>query len=77
MARVLITGCRGGIGLDVACRLLKKRHTVYATVRPYGDHAIVDSLDITKANNVNKADNWHIDVLINNAGLVTPGLWQK
>ena len=32
MANILITGCKGGIGLDVACKLLKRGHKVYATV---------------------------------------------
>ncbi|MGZ4949414.1 MAG: SDR family NAD(P)-dependent oxidoreductase, partial [Halobacteriota archaeon] len=86
MARVLITGCRGGIGLDVACRLLKRGHTVYATVhreasvdhvravvRPYGERAVVDTLDITHARDIDKVDNWDIDVLINNAAIGDSG----
>jgi short-subunit dehydrogenase len=86
MARILITGCRGGIGLDAACRLLKRGHTVYATVhreasvdhvrnvvRPYGDNAVIDTLDITKASDINKVDSWDIDVLINNAAIGDSG----
>ncbi len=86
MASVLITGCRGGIGLDVACRLLKRGHTVYATVHratsvdelrvvlaSCGGNFTVDVLDITKANDIDKVDNWDFDVLINNAAIGDSG----
>jgi short-subunit dehydrogenase len=86
MASILITGCRGGIGLDVACRLLKRGHKVYATVhheasindvrnalKSCGDNFAVDKLDITDANDVNKVDVWDIDVLINNAAIGDSG----
>jgi short-subunit dehydrogenase len=86
VARVLITGCRRGIGLDVACRLLKRGHKVYATVHrkasvdyvraavlPYGGQAIVDTLDITNASDIDKVDNWDIDTLINNAAIGDSG----
>jgi short-subunit dehydrogenase len=86
MASILITGCRGGIGLDVACRLLRRGHTVYATVhraisvndvrtalRSYGEDFVVDTLDITKPSDFDKVDNWDIDVLINNAAVGDSG----
>ena len=86
MASILITGCRTGIGLDVACRLLKRGHKVYATVhrtisetdvrtalRSYGEDFVVDTLDITKPSDFDKVDNWDIDVLINNAAIGDSG----
>jgi len=86
MASILITGCRGGIGLDVACRLLKRGHRVYATVhreasindvrtvlKPFGDNFVVDKLDVTNAGDINKVDDWDIDSLINNAAIGDSG----
>ena len=86
MANILITGCRGGIGLDVACKLLKRGHKVYATVhrensvddlrvvlKQYGENFVVEKLDIAKANDINKTDEWNIDVLINNAAVGDSG----
>jgi len=86
MASILITGCRGGIGLDVACRLLKRGHTVYTTVhreisvngvrtalQSCGENFVVDTLDITESSDINKVDNWDIDVLINNAAIGDSG----
>jgi len=86
MANILITGCRGGIGLDVACKLLKRGHKVYATVhrensvdalrvalKTHGENFVVEKLDITKADDINKTDEWDIDVLINNAAIGDSG----
>ncbi len=86
MASVLITGCRGGIGLDVACRLLKRGHTVYATVhretsvndtrttlQSCGENFEVDTLDITQVKDIDKVDGWDVDVLINNAAIGDSG----
>jgi short-subunit dehydrogenase len=86
MASILITGCRGGIGLDVACRLLKRGHTVFATVhreasindvrkvlKSFGDNFVVDKLDVTEASDVSKVDDWDIDVLVNNAAIGDSG----
>src|SRR5674536_326286 len=86
MASVLITGCRGGIGLDVACRLLKRGHTVYATVHmeesvdelrsvlaSFGENFVVDKLDVTEPNDIKKVDGWDLDVLINNAAIGDSG----
>ncbi|HYB58921.1 MAG TPA: SDR family NAD(P)-dependent oxidoreductase [Candidatus Acidoferrales bacterium] len=87
MANVLITGCRrGGIGLEVGCKLLKRRHKVYATVqfensvddvrtvlKPYGENFVVEKLDITDTNDLVKVDDWNVDVLIHNAALGDSG----
>ncbi len=86
MKRILITGCRGGIGLDTAHRLLERGHTVYATVHQeksvqglkgalgtYGDRAIVEKLDILDAADRHKVHSWDIDVLINNAAIGDAG----
>ncbi len=86
VASILITGCRDGIGLDVACRLLERGHTVYATVhhetsvndvrttlRSFGENFVVDKLDVTEASDIDKVDNWDIDVLINNAAIGDSG----
>ena len=86
MASVLITGCRGGIGLDVACRLLKRGHTVYATVHreesvdelrsvlaSFGENFVVDKLDVTEPEDIKKVDGWDLDVLINNAAIGDSG----
>ncbi|MGA7076095.1 MAG: SDR family oxidoreductase [Halobacteriota archaeon] len=86
MASILITGCRGGIGLDVACRLLKRGHKVYATVHredsvdavrsvltSFGENFVVDKLDVTEAKDINKVDAWDIDVLVNNAAIGDSG----
>ncbi len=85
MARVLITGCRSGIGLDAAKRMLRRGHFIYATVHreesvldvrsalePHGS-AIVEKLDITQAPDREKANAWDIDVLINNAAIGDSG----
>ena len=86
MANILITGCRGGIGRNVACKLLKRGHKVYATVhredsiddlrlvlKQYGENFVVEKLDVTEANDINKTDEWDIDVLINNAAVGDSG----
>ncbi|MGZ4910372.1 MAG: SDR family NAD(P)-dependent oxidoreductase, partial [Halobacteriota archaeon] len=86
MASVLITGCRGGIGLDVACRLLKRGYTVYATVHreesvdelrsvlaSFSENFEVDKLDVTEPNDIKKVDDWDINVLINNAAVGDSG----
>jgi short-subunit dehydrogenase len=86
MASILITGCRGGIGLDVACRLLKRGHRVYATVhledsvdelrsvlKSFGEDFVVDKLDVTADDDINKVDAWDVDVLVNNAAIGDSG----
>jgi short-subunit dehydrogenase len=84
--KILITGCKGGIGLDAARRLAARGHTIYATVHndsstesvkaAFGENAAmvtVEKLDITDASDREKAGNWDIDVLINNAAIGDSG----
>jgi len=86
MARVLITGCRGGIGLDAAQRLAARGHTVYATVHSEqsvgpvkasfgGDlrNVVVEKIDITDPADRERAGAYDIDVLINNAAIGDSG----
>jgi len=86
MAKVLITGCRGGIGLDVAKRLASNGHYVYATV--HREESIestrVELLDYKQSVKVIKLDildkqDWlvikdvDVDILINNAAIGDSG----
>jgi short-subunit dehydrogenase len=86
MKKILITGARDGIGLDVTKRLLEKGYVVYATVHydadvaslkeklsEYGKRAVVDKLDILDESDRNKVKNWDIDILINNAAIGDSG----
>lgn len=86
MSTILITGCKGGIGLNSAIRLAKLGNKVYATVHheesvagikkimePYGNNVITEKLDITDAGDREKINHWDIDVLINNAGIGDSG----
>ena len=80
MKKVLITGCRGGIGLDSAVALSKLGYKVYATVHreesveelktfaaQQGIELEIFKLDITKQQDRDKSLDLNIDVLINNA----------
>jgi short-subunit dehydrogenase len=84
--KVLITGCKGGIGLDAARRLAARGHTVYAGVHNEGSigsvraalteniaNVTVEKIDITNAADREKAGMWDIDVLINNAAIGDSG----
>jgi short-subunit dehydrogenase len=86
MANILITGCKGGIGLDAAQRLAARGHTVYATVHSesavgevkssFGTNdkkVTVEKIDITNAADREKAGKWDIDILINNAAIGDSG----
>ena len=86
MARILITGARGGIGLDTAKRLLALGHTVYATVhythtikelqkelQVFGSLVVVEKLDVLDASDRKKVLDWDIDILINNAAIGDSG----
>ncbi|MCW8901022.1 MAG: SDR family NAD(P)-dependent oxidoreductase [Gammaproteobacteria bacterium] len=86
MKTILITGARGGIGLDAAKRLLDNGHIVYATVHlesdvaplketlsAYGERAIIEKLDILEEHDREKVNQWDIDVLINNAAIGDSG----
>ena len=84
--KILITGCKGGIGLDAAKRLAARGHTIYATVHSEGSvrsvktafgagaaNVTVEKLDVTDAADREKASKWDIDVLINNAAIGDSG----
>jgi len=84
--KILITGCKGGIGLDAARRLAARGHTIYATVHnaasvdsvkaAFGENAAnvtVERIDVTDAADREKAGKWDIDVLINNAAIGDSG----
>ena len=84
--KILITGCKGGIGLDAARRLAARGHTIYATVHnaasvesvkaAFGADAAkvtVEKLDVADAADRQKAGQWDIDVLINNAAIGDSG----
>jgi short-subunit dehydrogenase len=83
MARVLITGARRGIGLDVARRLVERGHTVFATAHAQeplaamravlGERAHLHRLDVTDPADRARAAEWDIDVLINNAAIGDSG----
>jgi short-subunit dehydrogenase len=84
--KILITGCKGGIGLDAARRLAARGHTIYVTVHnessiegvksAFGENAAkvtVEKLDVADAADREKAGKWDIDVLINNAAIGDSG----
>jgi short-subunit dehydrogenase len=84
--KILITGCKGGIGLDAAKRLAARGHTIYATVHNEGSidgvkaafaenaaKVTVAKIDVADAADREKAGKWDIDVLINNAAIGDSG----
>jgi short-subunit dehydrogenase len=84
--KILITGCKGGIGLDAARRLAARGHTIYATVHnessiegvkaAFGADAAkvtVEKIDVTNGADREKAGQWDIDILINNAAIGDSG----
>jgi short-subunit dehydrogenase len=84
--KILITGCKGGIGLDAARRLAAGGHTIHATVHSensiesvkasFGENkanVTVEKLDVIDAADREKAGKWDIDVLINNAAIGDSG----
>jgi short-subunit dehydrogenase len=85
MANVLITGCRDGIGLDVARRLVDRGHYVFVTVHQEAEIAdvragfgsaanvTVAKIDIADPADQERAGQWDVDVLINNAAIGDSG----
>lgn len=84
--KILITGCKGGIGLDAARRLAARGHTIFATVHSeasigsvkaaFGADAVnvtVEKLDVAEAADRERVAKWDIDVLINNAAIGDSG----
>lgn len=85
---ILITGASSGIGLATAIKLAQDGHKVFAGVRRKVDKTKLENahknitgvyIDVTNASSIDKAfwfvikNTDRIDVLINNAGIVTAG----
>lgn len=84
--KILITGARGGMGLEAALQLAKRGHDVIATVhlvesipvveaaaRERGVTLTVEKLDILNENDRRRFAEYDIDVLINNAAIGETG----
>lgn len=85
---IFITGASSGIGKDIVTRLSKEGFKVFAGVRKKVDKIEIESIsknitgvyiDVTNQSSIDKAfwfvmkNTNHIDVLINNAGIVCAG----
>ena len=85
---IFITGASSGIGKDVVIRLAKEGFKVFAGIRKKNDKIELESIsknivgvyiDVTNQSSIDKAfwfvmkNTNHIDVLINNAGIVCAG----
>lgn len=85
---IFITGASSGIGKDIVIRLAKSGYKVFAGIRRKSDKAELESIsnnitgvyiDVTNPSSIDKAfwfvmkNTNHIDVLINNAGIVSAG----
>lgn len=86
MANILITGAGSGFCLEAALKLAEKGHHVIAGVeiisqvtmlqdeaKKRGLSLQVEKLDVTDPADRQKAWNWEIDVLLNNAGIAEGG----
>lgn len=80
MAKWLITGASGGLGLALTKKALLEGHSVVAAVRrtealnalkqKYPETLIVESLDVTQLDQINRVAQSHtdLDIVVNNAG---------
>jgi short-subunit dehydrogenase len=84
--RVLITGANSGFGRGTAFELAKRGYDVIATTKTDEEKSLleesakeenialtVEKLDITDANDRLQAEEWDVDILINNAGIAESG----
>ena len=84
--KILITGTRGGMGLEAALQLAERGHDVFATVhlsesipvveaaaRARGVTLTIEKFDILNENDRNHFSDYDIDVLINNAAIGETG----
>jgi NAD(P)-dependent dehydrogenase (short-subunit alcohol dehydrogenase family) len=82
MKKVLITGAGSGFGHEVAMRLAEKGFEVVAAVEIYGQvqtlkreaaergvRLQVEKLDVTNEGDRDKALQWDVEILVNNAGV--------
>ncbi len=83
---VLITGAGSGFGLGASLELARRGHDVIATTQVVaqitgvkaaaaaaGVELRTEKLDITDAADRQRAENWGVDVLVNNAGIGESG----
>ena len=84
--KILITGARGGMGLEAALQLAERGHDVIATVhydesiavveavaKERGVTLVIEKFDILNKDDVKHFLNYDIDVLINNAAIGETG----
>ena len=84
--KILITGARGGMGLEAALQLAERGHDVIATVhlsesipvveaaaRARGVTLTIEKFDILNESDRNHFSDYNIDVLINNAAIGETG----
>ena len=82
LKKVLITGAGSGFGHEVAMRLAEKGFDVIAAVEIYGQvqtlkrkahergvRLRVEKLDVTNDGDRRKAQDWGVEILVNNAGV--------
>ncbi len=86
ISTVLITGAGSGFGLGTSLELARRGHDVIATTQVVaqitgvkaaaaaaGVELRAEKLDVTDATDRKRAENWDVDVLVNNAGIGESG----